>query len=1160
MIRDKRNLTTLLVLVIYPIAYLLLLHPIIIERGIPFAGDVTTYVPTRSPLDFYSWEPGRGPHIALETVQRLLIWVFATLLGQEIAVKVYYIIIGSLSGVTTYFATKTLIKHFGISAKRLNFIAVASGFFYMCSFTNPALLNPGSSMTWVYIAFPLALLFTTAYLDKGHLKYSLLLALTILLGNPQPVINILVLVVGALYYLLLLLFLVIRGNKKSEVLHITVRLLLIIVVIIAVNAYWLVPNAIGYIKGFRFAQVYTTERLISLGQLKFLSHWKLLDVLFVGESSYYFFWHHPRNYTALNVIIPLLSASAILLLRRDRGVIYLSLILLVGIFLTKGVWPPVGKLYYYIASSIPHFGAYLRNPTKFAPMVILPYAILVSLAVDRIVEMVGKVGKSGRGILIRKLGAASLLVALLLQSVLYGTVLDLSIQTWHSYLPTYIPSVYDKINNWLSSKFDNYKVMWVPEGGAYVWKPYLITGFPSLISSKPAVSPRQIYPGLLTSTTHIGDVLKVLGVKYLIFHGDSINYRNEEVLQNLLSQKDLRVVYKTFYEYVPRDNSGAPLPKGKAGIVFNHSVFKLASPKYIPRGKEVDLIIKYVIPESISKKGFKGRFSIRFNIALEVYEAGETSKDKRVFWTTVYKQVMINETAGYAYFKVKIPYEYPGTAVDVYAWFYDGSFKRLTPTYFIARLPVVPNYIEIPFIVFENKKYIAPVYVTNGIALAYDLSITDIINNDILDTLNITKHYSLVFMNSKTLSNEYHFNKLMYATKAFIYSGVRPPIWLEKILSNHMDNEIKIIIIPNVRGLNIPEEEYVKGPHKEGQYVYGESPLIPLKDYVLSRGESNLVSFKYRLPDPVTKEGFKGRFWAGFGIILLGYPHGVAPPLEQRNKYRVFETTIHNYTLINDYEGFVTFNITIPKDFKSSAVDVYAWFYDGSFKRISPIYYVGTFKVRGVTFLKSTREASTIHIINDTLPLTIYVPKNGCYKLMLNATGYLQVNGTRMHCNGLCAINLSLDKGFNTIYISSDSEAYVRSIVFVEIPAYGEKTIPIIENAYIMNYKMLSPVEWEVIVNASKPFVLVFTEPYDKLWIACVDNRGVVKSVPLFNLVNGFLINSTGILHIRLYYTLQTYYVLGAGITLASFIALILLSTREYLKKLFTKLKIKKII
>ncbi|MEM3829242.1 MAG: hypothetical protein QXP36_08535, partial [Conexivisphaerales archaeon] len=73
--------------------------------------------------------------------------------------------------------------------------------------------------------------------------------------------------------------------------------------------------------------------------------------------------------------------------------------------------------------------------------------------------------------------------------------------------------------------------------------------------------------------------------------------------------------------------------------------------------------------------------------------------------------------------------------------------------------------------------------------------------------------------------------------------------------------------------------------------------------------------------------------------------------------------------------------------------------------------------------------------------------------------------------------------------------------------------------------------------------------PYDRLWRAYVNGKEV-ESTPLYGMVNGFQINDTGIIHIKLYYTLQTYYTIGLMVSLMSFISLVTLHIYQRRRRL----------
>src|SRR2546426_11087617 len=119
--------------------------------------------------------------------------------------------------------------------------------------------------------------------------------------------------------------------------------------------------------------------------------------------------------------------------------------------------------------------------------------------------------------------------------------------------------------------------MWIPAGGAYDWKQYAITAFPDLLSSKPTVPFNAIYPAPLGSTDNIGKILAFMGVKYVVYHGDSINYPNDQILEELSNQQDLTQVEALNGTVAPTDTYHAPLPDGAPVTSFGNSPLHLSS-------------------------------------------------------------------------------------------------------------------------------------------------------------------------------------------------------------------------------------------------------------------------------------------------------------------------------------------------------------------------------------------------------------------------------------------------------------------------------------------------------------------------------------------------------------------------------------------------------
>lgn len=94
--------------------------------------------------------------------------------------------------------------------------------------------------------------------------------------------------------------------------------------------------------------------------------------------------------------------------------------------------------------------------------------------------------------------------------------------------------------------------------------------------------------------------------------------------------------------------------------------------------------------------------------------------------------------------------------------------------------------------------------------------------------------------------------------------------------------------------------------------------------------------------------------------------------------------------------------------------------------------------------------------------------------------------------------------------------------------------------ASVIEYTKIDPTKYEVKVNATKPFMLSFAEAYDPLWEARIYKEGervkVVKTIPLYSVINGFWIDEPGELEIEIIYKPQEWFELGLWISGLTFI------------------------
>lgn len=178
----------------------------------------------------------------------------------------------------------------------------------------------------------------------------------------------------------------------------------------------------------------------------------------------------------------------------------------------------------------------------------------------------------------------------------------------------------------------------------------------------------------------------------------------------------------------------------------------------------------------------------------------------------------------------------------------------------------------------------------------------------------------------------------------------------------------------------------------------------------------------------------------------------------------------------------------------------------------------------------------------------------------------MKVNGvtTLINCSDSEAVfnwhefgPIYLNAGEQTISISSIGKVDVDELVFYSLKE-NENAVSLDQlfesNALplSLSYEKVSPVKYNIHVNSSEPFLLIFSDSYHPLWKAYIDNLEVSPTIA-YSFVNGFFINKTGSFDVTLYFTGQTYADLGLKISAVTLVAVVaILATPS---KVFKRLK-----
>jgi hypothetical protein len=217
-------------------------------------------------------------------------------------------------------------------------------------------------------------------------------------------------------------------------------------------------------------------------------------------------------------------------------------------------------------------------------------------------------------------------------------------------------------------------------------------------------------------------------------------------------------------------------------------------------------------------------------------------------------------------------------------------------------------------------------------------------------------------------------------------------------------------------------------------------------------------------------------------------------------------------------------------------------------------------------------------------PATIIAPNSGDYVLAINVTtGYSYGNLSVKVDDQFLGVNLYSQesetvfsyKYVGPIYLTAGSHTITIIPTNGTVPQIDSVLFCSLNNArYFANadnmfssdpqndtslaLEQINPTKYNVFVNSSKPFYLVFSDSYDKGWIATINGQQIPEQYHFTanGYSNGWYINKTGTYTLTLEFQPQNLFYEGAAISIISLIICIIYLSKnkiqvslEYLKK-----------
>jgi hypothetical protein len=125
------------------------------------------------------------------------------------------------------------------------------------------------------------------------------------------------------------------------------------------------------------------------------------------------------------------------------------------------------------------------------------------------------------------------------------------------------------------------------------------------------------------------------------------------------------------------------------------------------------------------------------------------------------------------------------------------------------------------------------------------------------------------------------------------------------------------------------------------------------------------------------------------------------------------------------------------------------------------------------------------------------------------------------------------------------------NVTLVEAPP--DFRIPQEKTELYIGYQEINPTEYTVSINASQPYFLVFSEPYDKNWVAYVDGQQLSDKFHFIanGNANAWYVNKTGTYTVTLEFWPQKLFYVGSAISITTLISCIIYLSKNKIKRFY---------
>ena len=487
------------------IVFIFIFLPLIFPLGVRVANDFPYITPDflKSNLSLPStWTYRSAEGLGEYAVPTLWSWPFQIINGVLANVGLNYSVILYLTLIFPIFilgvySINKFLKHFGVSKAG----RVVGGLLYLGNTYFLLLIDGGQlSIALEYALFPLVFVLITDSINKGF-RNKLVAALAVVaMGvlDPRAIFLMALLVGGYVFYLL------VHRRKRGELIKNSFTTLLVILfTYVGLNFYWILPSLLSKASFVPPGYVVATQSFATLRDAITLHQpqWYLNVFGKTGRASIAFF------------AIPIFVFGAVFLVNKNKKILFWTIVATFSIFMAKGVSPPLGGIYSWLFNNIPGFFVF-RDSTKFFFLVALSYSLLLGYTMSTLSAKAGWVLIGKKKISIPVVLFTAYLV-FLIRPIYLGRMTGMfSVQP--------MEKSFFELQKLLDSDDQFGRILWLP---GRVSLSYATTSHPALEGLR-LLRERPVEVGVvgtydlfnfLRESTYMGQIMKVLGVKYIAY-------------------------------------------------------------------------------------------------------------------------------------------------------------------------------------------------------------------------------------------------------------------------------------------------------------------------------------------------------------------------------------------------------------------------------------------------------------------------------------------------------------------------------------------------------------------------------------------------------------------------------------------------------------------